>query len=103
MFGSSFIIQILVIFPGTRYKNNKVCQIERAKRLKREDYWTKTLRTVYPYGLNERAIKHDSEVPVGKLFFLIRSKQRCARYKNRNDYFKNGTITDFFTNIHNII
>ena len=23
-------------------------------RLQREDYWMKTLRTVYPYGLNEK-------------------------------------------------
>ena len=33
--GSSFIIQIIEIFPGTGYKNNNVCVVERAKRLKR--------------------------------------------------------------------
>ena len=67
---SFVIIQILEIFSGTRYKNNKVFPIERMKRLKREDYWVKRLRTIYPCGLNERARKHNSEVPVGKLFFL---------------------------------
>ena len=60
--------------------------------------------TVYPNGLNENVRKHDSEVSVGKLFFSIpRTKQRSARCKSNKDYLKNDTITDFFTNIHNII
>ena len=50
--GSSFIIQIIEIFLGTGYKNNKVCVVERAKRLKRvhedtEDHlslWPKRIR-----------------------------------------------------------
>ena len=64
----------------------------------------KTLRTIYPYGLNERARKHDSEVLVEKLFFSIpRTKQLSAIYRNNNDYFKNDTITDSFANVHNII
>ena len=66
-----FIIKILEIFPGTRCSSNNVFQFERAKLLKREDYWMKTLRTIYTYGLNERSRKHDSEVQVGKLFFSI--------------------------------
>ena len=95
--------RLFVIFSGTRYKNNKVFPIERVKRLKREDYWVKRLRTIYPCGLNERARKHNSEVPVGKLFFFIpRTKQRSARFGNNNDYLKNDTITNFFTNSHNI-
>ena len=53
----------------------------------------KTLRTIYPYSLNERVIKHDSEVPVGELLFSIpRRKQWSARYGNNIDYLKNGTI-----------
>ena len=68
---SSIIIQIFELFPGTGYKNNKVCAVELAKRLKIEDYWMKTLRTIYPYGLIKRARQYDSEVPVGKLFFSI--------------------------------
>ena len=75
--GSSFIIQILEIFPGTGYKNDKV---QPAKRFKREDYWMKTLRTIYPYGLNERARKYDSEVIVRKLFFsTCRTKERSDK------------------------
>ena len=30
----------------------------------------KTLRTIYSYGLNKRARKHDSDAPVGKLALL---------------------------------
>ena len=61
----------------------------------------KTLRTIYTYSLNERARKHDSKVPLGKLFFSIpRTKQQSARYRNRNDYLKNDTIIGLFTNIH---
>ena len=45
----------------------------------------KTLRNICPYGLNERATKHNSEVPVEKLFFSIpRTKQRSVIYKNNN-------------------
>ena len=29
-----------------------------------------TLRTIYSFGLNKKARKHDSEAPVGKLFLL---------------------------------
>ena len=40
----------------------------REYRLKREDFWMKTLRTVYPYGLNDRTKSMNSEIPIGKLF-----------------------------------
>ena len=46
---------------------------------------------------NEKASKHDSEIPVGKLYFSMpKMKQHSARYRN-NDYLKNYTITDFIT------
>ena len=37
-------------------------------RLQREDYWVKKLRTIYPYGLNERAKNSNLEQPTGKIF-----------------------------------
>ena len=40
----------------------------RRYRKKREDMWMKTLRTVYPYGLNLKTEKMREDVPVGKLF-----------------------------------
>ena len=61
--------------------------------LKREDYWIQTLKTIYPYGLTERARKHDSEAPVGKLVFSItRTKQWSARCRNNIDYLKNNRL-----------
>ena len=40
-------------------------------RLKREDFWIKKLRTIYPYGLNEKCKDMNKKLmhwPVGKLF-----------------------------------
>ena len=68
---SFFTVQIVETFHGTGHRNNKVCPIERAKRLKREEYWMKTLGIIYLDELNKKAKKHDSEVPAGKLFFFI--------------------------------
>ena len=70
--GLSFTIQILEIFSGTGYINNKVCPVERAKRLKCE-YRPKTNIEgpfIFMAQMNKQE-KHDREVPVGKLFFSI--------------------------------
>ena len=63
--GASFSVQIIVVFPGTAYQNNKVCPVNRETRLDREDYWIETLRTSYLYGLNERKRKIDPNLPLG--------------------------------------
>ena len=34
---------------------------------------------------------------------IPRTKQQSARYRNNNNYAKNDTIRNFFTNIYNII
>ena len=46
--GSSFIIQIIEIFLGTGYKNNNVCVVERAKRLKRVHEDTEDHLSLWP-------------------------------------------------------
>ena len=66
--GASFTIDILEKLPGDGYKDGAIDEKMRDYRLEREDYWMKTLRTVYPYGLNDRAKSINSDVPVGKLF-----------------------------------
>ena len=67
------------------------------KRLEREDYWSKTLRTFYPYGLNERKRKSGDFKTVGSLFFPIkRYGQRTARYRsNRNNRIPNQSKQNF--------
>ena len=66
--GAEFSIDILEKLPGDGYKDGAIDDKMRAYRLEREDYWIKTLRTVYPYGLNDRAKSINSDIPVGKLF-----------------------------------
>ena len=66
--GSSFSIQILEKLPGNGYLNGNLDQNMLKYRLEREDYWIKTLRTVYPYGLNQRTKFMCSSKPIGKLF-----------------------------------
>ena len=66
--GASFSIQILEKLPGNGYLNGVVDEKMRDYRLQREDYWIKTLRTVYPYGLNERTKFMNQDIPIGKLF-----------------------------------
>ena len=84
--GAGFKIQVIEIFSGSGYRNNKVCKKARKKRIVREDYWMKELRTVYPYGLNERVRCHDQDIPVGKLYPRIpRSGGRNTRNRNNRN------------------
>ena len=103
--GSSFSVQIIEIFNGTGYHNNKVDVDARNKRLEREDYWIKRLRTLFPYGLNERTKKHNGNDPVGLLFPSISRKghrqPRCRNNRNSHEY--NISLHDFFITINNII
>ena len=68
--GCSFRIQILEKLPGDGYcqGNKRIDDNMRKYRLEREDHWIKTLRTVYPYGLNDRTKSMNSDVPIGQLF-----------------------------------
>ena len=68
---SSFVIQILEVLPGDGYKDGALDKEMTAFRKEREDDWIKTLRTIYPYGLNDkykRASNVDENAPIGKLF-----------------------------------
>ena len=66
--GATFTILILEVLPGNGYVNGKVDPAMLQYRLQREDYWIKTLRTIYPYGLNERTKFMNRDSPIGKLF-----------------------------------
>ena len=52
--GSSFIIQIIEIFLGTGYKNNNVCVVERAKRLKRVHEDTEDHLSLWPKRISKK-------------------------------------------------
>ena len=65
---AKFSVDILEKLPGNGYLNGSIDAEMRKYRLEREDYWIKTLSTVYPYGLNDRVKYINSDIPVGKHF-----------------------------------
>ena len=55
-------------------------------RLQQEDYRMKTLRTIYPYEVNEKTKVMNKNVPVGKLFPpLSRDRERFLSGRTGND------------------
>ena len=66
--GATFSIHIIEKLEGNGYLNGVIDETMREYRLQREDYWMKQLRTVYPYGLNERTKHMSEDAPVGTLF-----------------------------------
>ena len=102
--GASFSIQIFEVFPGTGYKKNKVCPVNREARLDREDYWTETFRRSYPYVVNERKRKADPNLPVECSFSPIpRSVQRSAICRNNANFDNFYYMDSLFNHIHNYI
>ena len=85
---SSFFIQILEILPGDGYKDGALDTEMSSLRKAREDFWMKTIRTIYPYGLCD-IYKCDSKVsddaPIGNLFPpLPRYGERLGGLDTRN-------------------
>ena len=66
---SSFNIQILEVLEGSRYTETGELDKEMTeKRLEREQYWIKILRTYYPYGFNDHKKKSEKFTTIGSLF-----------------------------------
>ena len=66
--GASFSIRVLEKLEGNDFINGQLDLAIQKLLLQREDYWMKKLRTIYPYGLNERVKNSNLEQPTGKLF-----------------------------------
>ena len=84
--GFTFNIQVIVSFDGDRYdESGEVDARERDRRLEHEDHWIKKLRTIYPYGLNDKAKDLSiNDSSIGHLFpRLPRDNQRSIRTRNR--------------------
>ena len=102
--GYNFKFQILEKLPGTGYNTSGELDPEMAKiRKAHEDMWIKRLRTIYPYGLNEKASDKETnssviEPAIGKLFPpLSRNGSRPSRSReNRNDKTSILSCQDFF-------
>ena len=82
---ATFSIQIIEKLKGTGYlQNGDIDEDMRSYRLEREDFWIKTLRTIFPYGLNDKA-KRKNWNPnniIGNLFHkLPRYGDRSSRVR----------------------
>ena len=98
---ATFKVQIVEKLPGNGYKNGKVDSAMLKYRLEREDYWIKTLRTVYPYGLNERTKNMNTNLPIGKLFPpLSRHGSKFLNQRTRSS--TKSRLTDVDSLIHSI-
>ena len=102
--GYNFQYQILEKLPGTGYDAlGDLDPAMTAIRKTHEDMWIKKLRTVYPYGLNEKASDKETDSSivhpaVGKLFPpLPRHTPRLTRAReNRNNHTSQISCEDFF-------
>ena len=70
-------------------------------RLQRENYQMKTLRTVYPYGLNEHVKSINKDIPTGKLFpSLPRHNTKFIEHKSHST--TKGRLSDLDSFVHTI-
>ena len=106
--------QILEKLPGSGYKNGQLDTETTMLRQSREDEWMKKLRTIYPYGLNEKASGKRTEINtqqmgtntpvVGRMFPPLPRTGIRPSIGRQNKNQRNPVITSdqFFTEIHNI-
>ena len=98
---SSFTVQVIEKLDGNGYSKGSRDKEMYAKRLSREDFWIKTLRTMYPYGLNEKTKEASYGLPVGTLFqspprYGTRQHIQVRTRTGGNTY---STIKDFLDDI----
>ena len=100
-----FTVQIIEKFIGSGYIRGKVCPIKKEERLRREEYWMKNLRTIYPYGLNDKVRDGGNDIPIGTLFPPIpRFSSRSEHPRScRNNIGNINSVDDFFSFITNIL
>ena len=65
---ATFSIQVIKKLARNDYENGIKDNAMLKFRLQREHYWMKTLRNVYPCGLNERTKFMNKDGPIGRHF-----------------------------------
>ena len=105
--GSSFSYQVLEKLLGTGHdKEGKIDSEATKARHTREDFWIKRLRTLFPYGLNEKAFDKVSDcgtndTAVGRFFpSLPRLRLRPERSRRRVKAVVTHTVDSFFHNVN---
>ena len=109
--GYNFSFQILEKLPGDGYLSDGSIDPEMLKiRKAKEDIWIKKLRTIYPYGLNEKAsdkITDSSTVEpaIGRMFPpLPRDNVRPSRSRlNHNSKVSAHSFDDFFEKLEHSV
>lgn len=109
--GHQFIYQILEKLPGTGYDQFGDLDLEVAKtRREKEEIWMKKLRTIYPYGLNEKAKGKDTNASqithaVGRLFppLARHGDRQCRTRLSRNEKQSVLSCDAFFAKLDNLI
>ena len=104
--GYNFQYQIIEKLPGNGYHQGEIDPAMMKLRQEREDIWIKKLRTIYPYGLNEKASKKETDSTVvhpavGKLFPpLPRHGNRLTRSRDsRNNHSSQISCDEFFAKL----
>ena len=90
--GKEYEVQVVEKLNGNgRLMNGKIDENDRRYREKREEFWIKELKTVFPYGLNNRLHKNldqrnEMEDPVYKDFNpkRVRDKKRGKNQRSEN-------------------
>ena len=86
--GSSFSIHILEKLERDGFINGQRDFAVQKLHLQREDYWMKKLRTIYPYGLSERAKNSNLEQPTCKLVPPL------PRFSNRRENLEKRRVNE---------
>ena len=85
-------------------KTITLCLVNFKTRLDREDYRTESLRTSYPYDLNERKREVDPNLSAGCSFPpILRSRQRSSRWRENVNFDNLKDMESIFNCIHNYI
>ncbi len=109
--GYHFKYHILEKLPGNGYLPSGELDPEMRKlRKSKEDEWMKKLRTIYPYGLNEKANDKETnssviEPAIGRLFPpLPRSGERAERSRDsRLNHSSNISCPEFFEKLNDLL
>ena len=85
-------------------KTITLCLVNFKTRLDREGYRTESLRTSYPYDLNERKREVDPNLSAGCSFPpILRSRQRSSRWRKNVNFDNLKDMESIFNCIHNYI
>ena len=108
--GHQFQYQIIEKLPGSGYTNGELDENMTRIRKEHEDIWIKKLRTIFPYGLNEKAEGKETDssilhAAIGKLFPPIpRAGARPVRSRNnKNNRIPILSTSDFFSQLDSFI